>query len=89
MRIVVTAEGTEVYVGEHMLACITLATDQAATDRFIALVKADEDRLTRLGMSYDKAVAMNRAGVGKNWPVFGQQEREVNRLCRLAGIVDT
>lgn len=89
MRVERTADGTEIWVGEHRLACITLATDQAAVDRLVELVKADEGRLAVLGQGYDKAVELNRQGAGRNWPVFGQREREVNRLCKLAGIVDT
>lgn len=59
MRVERTETGTEVWVGDHRLACITLATDQAAVDRFVALVKADERRLAEIGVQYDRAIACN------------------------------
>lgn len=83
--------GTEVWAGDHMLACITSETEQAATDKFIALCKASEGRLTEMGIQYDRCVAMNKANPngGKFYPIFSQREREVSRLCKLAGIIDT
>lgn len=90
IRVAVNEYGTEVWVGDHMLACITAKTDQAATNRFIELVAADADRLEAIGQAWEYAVASNRAAKqGRNYPIFGQREREVNRLCKLAGIVDS
>lgn len=84
-------DGTSVYAGEYRLACFTLATDMAKIDRFVALCQEQEDTLLRLGKAYAEAIAYNQAsqGQGKNWPVFGQRERAIGKLCAMAGIVDT
>lgn len=86
-----TTVGTIIRAGSHVLANITKATGAEPVARFIALCREHEAELVRLGAAYEERRSWNFAnpGKGRDWPIFRECERFVDKLLKQAGVRDS
>lgn len=70
---------------------LTNKTEPAQLDAFKSICNANADTLELIVIEYEQRIQYNHTNPGqaKDWPVFRQRERLLNRLLREAGIRDS
>jgi hypothetical protein len=72
----------------------TEETGEAAAKRFLVLLQQNESEIIRMQCEYDGArmdniERLDKSKPGKNWPIFGQYDRFLDRLQKQAHITDS